>query len=1323
MVINIKKVRTENGVVPAPKDLRILFKSRFKYSEATTDKYFTARKFAINDVPKFNINNTTKCYLGSLFKASNNISFLGKAAAGVAVFDKYGINTAMGVYMTYKLSNGKPNLAELVAGASGPDNIIDYKLTEMSAFSGDVIYDAFASGIQIYENSDVNKSINLEIKCDYEMYGDATKAAQRYIEDNLFLKSLVDPYEDSLMEPVAHPIPEEIGYEDPVTNVTVMRCPNNPLFIDKRNVLNAKDEYILSYNKDENASLYNKINNTENNIISWPYNVLLGSHPSLSESPSRPSPEYIKNAYNNGLLNWDASTYYKPVVWDKRADDFWNQMLDGVDQFKHRTNGKDYEEGDYDMYYIKYGYKAGNVNYNSLDAINQFCKDAIYWLNKIEVRSNYFYCNIYNLIPKFIVDKFDFTFAEIPLNDDGENVFTHGKTDAYRSNRILFLSMHPKKSAKTPTGESFSDYLERHVQALSLRGVYAGSRGWKDDEDGGWWESHNDDAANMIYETVDKLHSIKLKNGDFDDKQDGTHYGSNWRKDEYSKWGRLRWNLINGLGVKYDGTLFMVDDAYTIHNSDDLINNRLFFTPRIEEGDEFVFDTSHAENSPHNTISEDKEDDVEIEADGYQIPFKTEYVPPNDLGVILKLSNYNTISKAIYGKPKYLSAERQEVGKYKHSKPNPPVKIFKNVDFNDGADRLYSLSKGIYDPNDTTKMLDHILFNTPEDLKKVANVSNYELDENVSNYLSSGHGTYLFGYGSELKANDKKGVVKDYLNERYKDPNDIGDGSINKGVPQKGYPHFTPELRLDTGKDNEISFPNEVMSSMFNKWALTTDKWASLEPKEAAVHKFSTYLSDNVEMLFKNEYVESFKLRSPSPVDIEYYPVYKSRNTDQVDIVSQPITYRTYVATNVSAKYSNKCFFFNSSNNNSKNPDIIKSKTGFYSKMAIPYSVIYNISFEPAMAHPFEKVAFDTFNISKDLIPVPKVHDKTAKTMLETVATALSKEGKVNNELVMDAYGKGNGYFNGNGYYLSAKSKGMYLITECDVPNKVYNSNYASSSYSSIQVLKDDELIDSINIIKQTIQDNGAKFSVTSGIRGNIINSSAGWNSITTKNNDKSSAKASIHYTGCAIDLWHRGACNNVNFDPYIVTPNPEYLYRGGGLKGIHYALFNVYARCVDKIKEGSDYVGKYVIDVNTPEDVKERFGKILMYNEDGGYWMYEPDETEEIQELYGRYVDVTSLFLQNGWTNIQSLLNTFLNVDTPEYNGSEWWHFQFEKPLKDKTWGEACLACWGDQIAESKRYDAYKNLEFVPGLVATQVPMKDGTRPPHSGGYKHIKK
>ncbi len=194
MIVKIKKIRPN---ITAPTDLKLFLRdlSNGALTNEEIDKYFISRYFVdSNEELKTNVVNSSKRYLGSLFKVSNAIQYLGEAVTkrlGSVGNSLIGLGT-----MIATNEDGRTSLAEFVTGLGGAKSIVDYRMVENTIFKGQTIYDSFASGIQIIEDSTVNGSIQLNLKVNYTSYQNAQIAAVNYMKDILFIRSLVDPYDE-----------------------------------------------------------------------------------------------------------------------------------------------------------------------------------------------------------------------------------------------------------------------------------------------------------------------------------------------------------------------------------------------------------------------------------------------------------------------------------------------------------------------------------------------------------------------------------------------------------------------------------------------------------------------------------------------------------------------------------------------------------------------------------------------------------------------------------------------------------------------------------------------------------------------------------------------------------------------------------------------------------------------------------------------------------------------------------------------------------------------------------------------------------------------
>ena len=148
---------------------------------------------------------------------------------------------------------------------------------------------------------------------------------------------------------------------------------------------------------------------------------------------------------------------------------------------------------------------------------------------------------------------------------------------------------------------------------------------------------------------------------------------------------------------------------------------------------------------------------------------------------------------------------------------------------------------------------------------------------------------------------------------------------------------------------------------------------------------------------------------------------------------------------------------------------------------------------------------------------------------------------------------------------------------------------------------------------------------------------SGGTRSLTARVNATRSA-VSMHYLGLAVDLWVGGAMSNPNQDPYVVT-RPE----SGG------RYWRVWCR-------GSDR--RLTPDASVPDLLAVRSGRAPVVVPGASFY------------------DLTALLAVHGFRPIRSRLASWTGIATDRklHSGTEWWHFQYERALKEGMLFGDCL-------------------------------------------------
>lgn len=173
---------------------------------------------------------------------------------------------------------------------------------------------------------------------------------------------------------------------------------------------------------------------------------------------------------------------------------------------------------------------------------------------------------------------------------------------------------------------------------------------------------------------------------------------------------------------------------------------------------------------------------------------------------------------------------------------------------------------------------------------------------------------------------------------------------------------------------------------------------------------------------------------------------------------------------------------------------------------------------------------------------------------------------------------------------------------------------------------------------------------------GGIVTTAGGKRSLRSKSSPSRSRK-SMHYVGLAFDLALPTGMQNPNTDPYVITKR--------GTRG-----WEVWCRTEDSS-----------VGVITLEGYKaqSKYGKTKLTT----------------VQVTGRFFSFTELANNHGFKPINGRRSFFRGGS---YTGAEWWHFQYEKALTEKssTFGEEILKVYDLQTAKKFIYwEESKNCTF----------------------------
>ncbi|MBI5215386.1 MAG: hypothetical protein HY960_06495 [Ignavibacteriae bacterium] len=162
---------------------------------------------------------------------------------------------------------------------------------------------------------------------------------------------------------------------------------------------------------------------------------------------------------------------------------------------------------------------------------------------------------------------------------------------------------------------------------------------------------------------------------------------------------------------------------------------------------------------------------------------------------------------------------------------------------------------------------------------------------------------------------------------------------------------------------------------------------------------------------------------------------------------------------------------------------------------------------------------------------------------------------------------------------------------------------------------------------------------------GGILTSSGSLRDLTaTASQGRSST--SLHYLGRAIDLYLYSGMQSIN-DPYVIHND------GGNDK---HPLWKVYCRSMNPIPTDNLYNSALIKEIEL---------EVCLWKKDIGY---------ERKKVYGRFFDLSDIFLSQGWKRIPARQAWKSN-----YASVEWWHFQNESWLIEDqtTFGDELKKIW----------------------------------------------